>query len=152
MNVTVRKYKDGDCQAVSRLFFDTVHTVNSKDYSKEQLSVWASSADSLIARRNDLLAQYTLIAEINGEIAGFGSVDHSGCLDLLFVHKDYQRRGIAAALCDDLEKSFSVITTYASITAKPFFERRGYSVTKVQEVERCGVKLKNYKMIKRKTT
>ena len=40
------------------------------------------------------------------------------------------------------------IKTYASITAKPFFESRGYAVVKEQEVERSGVKLKNYEMLK----
>ena len=36
----------------------------------------------------------------------------------------------------------------ASITAKPFFERRGYKAVKEQQVERKGVLLTNYVMIK----
>ncbi len=47
-----------------------------------------------------------------------------------------------------IRKNYSLITTYSSITAKPFFEKRGYQVIKSQEVERFGVKLKNFKMIK----
>ena len=118
------------------------------DYTAEQLSVWANNADSLKSKRNDLLEQRTLIAEANGIIVGFGSVDKSGCLDLLFTHRDYQRQGIANALCDELEKGFSSVTTYASITAKPFFEKRGYTVIKEREVERAGVRLKNFEMRK----
>ena len=37
---------------------------------------------------------------------------------------------------------------HASITAKPFFERRGYKAVKEQQVERKGVLLTNYVMIK----
>ena len=40
------------------------------------------------------------------------------------------------------------ITTYASITAKSFFEKRGYKVIKEQHVERKGVLLTNYLMEK----
>ena len=73
----------------------------------------------------------------------------SGCLDLLFTHKDYQRQGIATALCNELEKGFSVINTFASVTAKAFFEKRGYAVIKSQQVERFGIKLKNFIMQKK---
>lgn len=144
----IRSFKDTDFKTVSRLFCDTIHTVNAKDYSEEQLTAWINNTDGLQSRRNDLLNQFTLIAEINGNIVGFGSIDKSGCLDLLFVHKDYQNKGIATALCCELEKGFPVIRTFASITAKPFFEKRGYSVIKTQETERLGVKIKNFEMIK----
>jgi len=148
----LRQYKNEDCNIVSKLFYDTIHSVNAKDYKAEQLSVWANNADSLKSRRNDLLEQYTLIAEINGVIVGFGSIDNLGCLDLLFVHKDYQNQGVATALCNELEKGFTVVKTYASITAKPFFEKRGYVVVKEKEVKRSGVKLKNYEMQKKNAT
>ena len=144
----LRKYVDGDCDAVSLLFYQTVRTVNARDYCTEQLAAWVSNADALKSRRDDLSAQHTVIAEIGGKIVGFGSMDKTGCLDLLYVHKDYQGRGIATALCNELEKDFTVIKTYASVTAKPFFEKRGYSVIKEQEVERSGIKLKNYEMVK----
>ena len=78
-------------------------------------------------------------------------MDCTGYLDRLYVHKDYQRQGIATALCDRLEQSVSGdIVTHASITSKPFFERRGYEMIKEQQVERNGVLLKNYVMIKRR--
>lgn len=148
----IRKYNDNDCEIVSLLFYDTVHQVNAKDYTEKQLAVWANNPDSLKSRRKDLLNQYTLIAEINSVIVGFGSIDKSGCLDLLFVHKDYQNQGVATALCKRLEKAFAIIKTYASITAKSFFENRGYVVIREQEVERYGIKLKNYEMQKKNAT
>ena len=91
---------------------------------------------------------YTLVAIEDGKLAGFGDMDESGYLDRLYIHKDFQKRGIAAALCDRLEKRFAVpeIVTHASITARPFFEKRGYRVRKAQQVERKGVFLTNYVM------
>lgn len=144
----IRKYKSGDCERLSKLFYDTVHTVNAKDYTKRQLFAWANSTECLIAQSDRLSEQYTAVAEIDGEIVGFGSIDKSGCLDFLFVHKDYQGKGIASALCNVLEKDVPLVKTYASVTAKPFFEKRGYVVVKSQEVERAGVKLINFEMKK----
>lgn len=144
--MTIDSYKNELCEAVSALFYQTVHTVNAKDYSQEQLNAWVNSSVSLILRRQDLLTQKTLVATHDGKLVGFGSITKSGELDLLFVDRNYQRQGIATALCNQLEKGFSTIKTYASVTAKAFFERRGYVVIQSQEVERDGIKLKNYEM------
>ena len=82
-------------------------------------------------------------------IVGFGDIDKDGYLDRLFVHADYQGKGIATAICNQLEQAVDgKITTYASITAKPFFEKRGYKVVKERQEERQGVLLTNYVMIK----
>ena len=146
----LRVYDVNDCDAVSKLFFETVRSVNAKDYSPEQLSAWVSSVEDFKSRRyNALLEQRTVVADIGGKVVGFASIDKSGVLDLLFVDKDHQREGIATALCDEVERTFGIITTYASITARPFFENRGYVVKEEREVERNGVKLRNFKMEKR---
>ena len=86
----------------------------------------------------------------NGIIVGFGDIDFTGYLDRLYVHKDYQNQGIATAICDELECNFneSKVSTHASITARPFFEKRGYKVIKKQNVERSGGVLQNYIMEK----
>lgn len=85
---------------------------------------------------------------MDGRIVGFGDMDSDGYLDRLYVHKDYQRRGIGTAICDALENQSSakMFSTHASITAKPFFEKRGYAAVKKQQVERRGVRMTNYVM------
>ena len=37
----IRKYKSLDCKYLAELFYQTVHTINTNDYTKEQLDVWA---------------------------------------------------------------------------------------------------------------
>ena len=37
----IRKYNPNDCKEIYKLFYDTVHFINAKDYPKEQLDVWA---------------------------------------------------------------------------------------------------------------
>ena len=148
--MTLRDYCKTDCTELARLFYDTVHTVNDKDYSREQLDAWATGEVNLEAWNKSLQAHNTVVAEMDGQIVGFGDMDETGYLDRLYVHKDYQRRGVATAICDALEQNTKAaeFTTHASITARPFFEKRGYTVVKVQQVERRGILLTNFVMKK----
>lgn len=149
IEVDIRKYRQSDCKELTELFYNTVHTVNAKDYTKEQLDVWATGQVDLEKWNLSLQKHYSIVAVENGIIVGFGDIDKTGYLDHLFVHADYQRKGIATAICDQLEQFIKKnITTHASITARPFFEKRGYNVKKEQQVERMGVFLTNYVMIK----
>lgn len=145
----IRKYQPSDCEELAKLFYDTVHTVNAKDYTEEQLNVWATGQVDLEKWNRSLQEHFSVVA-VEGEIiTGFGDIDKTGYLDRLFVHADYQGRGIATALCDRLEQSVEgKITVHASVTARPFFEKRGYQVVKEQEVERQGIFLANFVMEK----
>ncbi len=143
----IRPYTPADCLEITQLFYDTVHTVNARDYTKVQLNAWAGPKPDLEKWNRSLLSHYSLVAVKDGRIVGFGDIDDSGYLDRLFVHKDYQKMGVASALCDRLEAHVSgPITTHASITARPFFEARGYRVIREQQVERAGTRLTNFVM------
>jgi putative acetyltransferase len=69
-------------------------------------------------------------------------------IDLLFVSPDHSRRGVASALLNTLLTLLPerVFTVEASITAKPFFARHGFTVIKQQEVEARGERFVNYRM------
>lgn len=147
----IRKYQPGDFEEIAELFYQTVHTINAKDYTKEQLAVWATGRVDEAAWRKSFLEHETVVAADGDSILGFGDIDvKQGYLDRLYVHKDYQGRGIATAICDALETYIGEgsITTHASITARPFFEKRGYVMLKEQQVERQGIRLTNYVMEK----
>lgn len=149
----IRRYEPGDLWQVTALFYDTVHTVNAADYAPEQLDAWADGAPDADRWNRSLLAHHSLVAvEGRDLIVGFGDIDGTGYLDRLYVHKDRQGLGIATALCDRLERAVDapVLTTHASLTARPFFERRGYRVLREQQVERHGVRMTNYVMEKRR--
>ena len=127
-----------------------MHTVNAKDYTREQLDAWATGEINLEEWDESFQAHLTVVAEMDGKIVGFGDMDKTGYLDRLYVHKDYQRRGVATAICDALEQNTKAaeFITHASITARPFFEKRGYTVVREQQVERRGKLLTNFVMRK----
>ena len=141
--MTLRPYRSEDCPALAALFYDTVHTVNARDYTPEQLDAWADGQVDLTAWDASFLAHTTLVAEEKGIIVGFADLAEDGYLDRLYVHKDWQGRGVATALCDALS---GAKLTHVSLTARPFFEKRGWQVVKEQQVERRGVLLTNFVM------
>lgn len=146
----LREYRPSDCEQLAELFYQTVHSVNAKDYTKEQLDVLATDKVDLDEWNSSFLKHKTLVAVEDDKIVGFVDMDNTGYLDRLYVHKDYQRKGVASAICDAL-KSFSTkkaFITHASITAKPFSQYRGYRVVKEQKVIRQGIALTNYVMEK----
>ena len=153
----IRTYRQEDIKDIAELFYDTVHTVNAADYTEKQLDAWADGNIDLSAWNRSFQEHMTLVAvmpsdKANGtqQIVGFADMDSTGYLDRLYVHKGFQRHGIATALCDRLEQAVDAeeFTTHASITAKSFFQKRGYQVMREQQVERKGILLTNYVMKK----
>lgn len=149
--ITLRDYTPADLEVVLTLFYETVHTVNAGDYSSAQLDAWAPRVPDRVAWQARLAAERVLLAEEDDVLLGFASLDvEGGLIDHLYVHKDYQRCGIASALCDQLESwaISSVLSTEASLTAVRFFSARGYQLVRRQQVVRRGVMLANIIMKK----
>ena len=95
--MVIREYQPLDCEVLAELFYNTVHTVNEKDYTKEQLDVWATGIIDLEKWNQSFEDHYSLVAIDDEVIVGFGDIDKAGYLDRLYVHADYQRKGIATA-------------------------------------------------------
>ncbi|KGO14752.1 GNAT family N-acetyltransferase [Clostridium botulinum] len=151
--MNIRMYQSEDCREIVELFYNTVHSINSRDYNNAQLDVWAPKEIDIDSWDKSFSQHYSIVAEENDVIIGFGDLDATGYLDRLYVHKDYQGIGVATTIANELERyaqenHISIVTTNTSITAKPFFKRQGYEVVKEQFVERNGQFLKNFIMKK----
>lgn len=150
----LRKYCPADLKAVVSLFYETVNHISRDDYSDEQIRAWSYSAKDLLLKGNFFLDMYTIVAVENKTIIGYGNIDLSGYLDHLYVKKDFQRKGIATAICNKLEQyayhnHLKKVCVHSSVTALPFFQNRAYKIIKEQEVERLGIKLTNFIMEKK---
>jgi putative acetyltransferase len=149
----VRRYEKKDTKQIINLFRETVININIKDYSKEQVDVWANGNLDEDAWENRLATSNTYVAVKDEKIIGFGNYNTNGEVDLFYIHKDYQRQGIGNRILEKLEEDakghdFYKLYTEASITAKPFFEARGYKVIKQQTKKVKETDFINYKMKK----
>lgn len=153
MPITIRFYSPNDIDALMDLFVRSVTGIASKDYSPEQIAAWTSQRldrDKWLARRGN---RPTYVAVIGRKIAGFGDLEADGHIDMLFVHPDHQRKGVATALLQHIEaqaqkQGVKRLFTEASVTARPVFERFGFRVDVAQEVAIGGQMLRNFQMSK----
>ena len=95
--MTIRSYRPEDLDEILQLFYDTVHAVNARDYAPEQLDAWADGRADREAWNRSLLEHDTRVALIGETIVGFADMDENGYLDRLYVHRDFQGKGIASA-------------------------------------------------------
>ena len=90
------------------------------------------------------------IVEADNEVIILKVLEENGEEYLAEIEDEMEFEQVSDILMAMVEKKYDVehITTHASITAKPFFEKRGYRVIKKQFVDRDGVRLINYIMKK----
>ena len=74
----------------------------------------------------------TLLAMIDGAVAGFASLKGADQVDMLFVDPEFARQGAGGALIEALTKLAQArgakrLTVDASDSARPLFERQGFT-------------------------
>ena len=149
----LRAYDESDAEATLRVFLRAVRVTASKDYSPEQIAAWGSDDISLDVWAVKRLQTDTVVAVEGDEVLGFSDVDDRGYVDMMFVDPAVTRRGVASALLDHVtrmarEHGAVELTTYASLTARPFFEKHGFVVVEERQPVLRGVSLTNFSMRK----
>ena len=149
----IREFIKYDLEQILQLFYNTIHTINIKDYSKSQLDAWALKSPDKEKWLHSLENNLAYVSELNGEIIGFGDLNDKRYIDRLFTHKDYQGIGVASKILSTLEQEakklgYREVYTEASITAKPFFFNREYKILQSQNKHHNGQVFINYIMKK----
>lgn len=154
MNLKIRMAVNDDILDISELFYETIQNINIKDYNNIQVNAWALNAYDREKWKFKIKNQYFIVAIIDTRIVGFSSIDKNGYLDYMFIHKDFQRRGIARALLVCIEnkakiEKYDFIYSDVSKTAKKFFISNDYIVELEQNTLVNNTALINYKMKKK---
>ncbi len=148
----IRKFNKGEEAEIWSVFYNTIHHINSCHYTPDQVKAWAPvdlDKDIWLKKIREILPYVAVEA---GKIVGYADLQQSGYIDHFFCHHEHQRKGVGSTLFSFLETEASLLgitelSADVSITAKPFFESKGFSVFKEQLVAIRGQKLVHYKMV-----
>ena len=150
--ITIRVALNTDIEEIQSLYRNTVLVINRRDYSQAEVEDWASCGDDL-SKIEDMIKTHYFIVAVNrqSEIVGFSSITPQGYLHSMFVHKDFQGKGIATMLLEEIElyaitAGIVRITSEVSLTARPFFEKKGYVVEGEQKRKANQLSLTNFRM------
>lgn len=154
INYRIRPLEEKDLYDMQNLFRSTVLNVNIKDYTKEEVEDWASCGDD-IKHWKEILFNNQFIGAFDKQdnLIGYSSMNKRGYMHSMFVHPDWQGKGVATQLLFEVEKiakqhKVKEITSEVSKTARLFFEHKGYVVECEQKQQANRLKLTNYKMKK----
>lgn len=141
-----------DLEQMLDLFRETVLAINVRDYTAEQVRVWSAAGNRAERWAEKISRQNVLVAEQDGLILGYGSLEND-YIDLLYVHKDQQGKGIASMIYSILEgkarqDGMHALAADASFTAQPFFERKGFIMVEQRTYIMDGVEISNCRMVK----
>jgi putative acetyltransferase len=127
--IFIRKYIVEDAQSLANIYYITIHRINIRDYTQQQVDVWApeTSRDTTgwlkkFERTNPF------VAIVNDTIVGFAEFEPNGHIDCFYCHHEWIGCGVGSALMKAIyasaaQQSIKYICAEVSITAKPFFDR-----------------------------
>lgn len=147
----IRQFKVGEERQMVALFQKAVHSINSADYSERQLQAWVPDELDIEAACARIRRNKPFVVVSRGEILAYADLQPDGYIDQFFCHPDHLGKGIATQLFLHLKDVADVqgienLHANVSITARPFFERMGFSVLEEQHVNVRGQVLTNYRM------
>lgn len=149
----LRRFAIGDEAALWKVFHSAIHQVASRDYTEEQVNVWAPDNVDPEVWAKRMRAINPFVAEQDGNILGYADLQPNGYIDHFFVSGEYGRLGVGAMLMSGLleeaaRSDLQELNSDVSKTAQPFFARYGFEVVEKRAPMRNGVVLANALMRK----
>ena len=151
--MNIRPYEEKDIPEISRLYFNTIRRVNARDYSPEQIRAWAPAIHGNAYWLERFRRRHAYVADYDGAVLGFAEYAPPGHIDSFYVHHAHQGHGVGTALMAHLESEArhagtNRLDAEVSLTARTFFERRGFSVVEEKETEYGGLPFRLFLMEK----
>jgi putative acetyltransferase len=130
--IALRPALPADAPLLATLFRASVEALAREDYGEAKVEAWAALADDEAAFAQRLADDLTIVALVEGEVAGFASLKGADRLDMLYVHPAFARRGVGTGLCDAMEKlagarKARTLTADVADCAQAFFAARNYA-------------------------
>jgi putative acetyltransferase len=149
----LRPYLPADAALCAAIAEASVAELTGEEYTQAQQEAWIASFPDEDELGKRLSAQLTLIATLGDSSVAFASLKGTDHIDMLYVHPEAVRQGVATALIDALEKlaggrGATKLSADVSDTAEPFFSQRGYVAMQRNSIHRGDEWLANTTMTK----
>ena len=148
-DLTVRPYQSSDAAALSALYEASVRSLGARDYAPAQIEAWAALAPSPADLDRRMADGRTRLVAVTEDIAGFIDVEADGHIDLLYVAAAAAGQGVGRLLIETAEalaplSGATRLYAEASETARPVFDKLGFSVIARRDFEVAGVPIHNW--------
>ena len=100
----LRPFLPADTPMLAAIFVATIQELTGDDYSEAQQEAWASAVEDEEKFGQRLASELTLVATLQNSPVGFAALKGPDHIDMLYVHPGAVGQGVAAMLCDALEK------------------------------------------------
>lgn len=152
-HLIVRRWRVDEEEALWRLKYQTIHSINRADYSAAQCAAWAPDDLDPALWRQRIAGMDPFVVELDGELAGFADLQADGYIDHFFCAATRQGCGVGRALMQHIHalaqsRGMTRLFSQVSLTARPFFEHVGFEVVCEQQLCVRGVTLANFSMQK----
>jgi len=130
----IRLAQDKDYAAIARLHKATIRHINSRDYPEDIIEVWSGRTNAKRFRSSAFKVKRWVAIE-GEKVIGFCDHDFKCDLGGLYIHKDFQGKGVGGKLMKKAEASMKklgckIITIMSTITAKSFYQKMGFKIIK----------------------
>lgn len=149
----LRLHNGADAPAVLSIFRSAVQQLGRSAYTQSQIEAWARCADDAASFVGRLSDGHTVIAEVDGVMAGFGQLHPHDHVEMLYCSPAYAGSGVGTAILAELERvsrsaGCEILKTEASAVARSFFARRGFREDCLERVLCFGAELERFRMRK----
>jgi ribosomal protein S18 acetylase RimI-like enzyme len=132
MEIVIRPATAADAEAVHKIVLHALRETNARDYPSSVIERLILTLPDKVA--SNLETWCAFVAIVNGRVVGTGSLNGQ-TVTSVYVHPDYQGRGIATKLMDEVEnaanaQSQRTLSVQSSVTAKTFYAKRGFKIVR----------------------
>lgn len=140
MDYRINQVSSKDLPLLQRLFYETVTIYGSQLFSKNEIRLFMKLALDKGFWKSRFAYNHIYVAKLHGEIIGSFSLSPVGTIDYIFVHKDYQDKGLATDLYKLIEElaqknGITILSAFVSHATKDFFEKRNFKILETLDGE-----------------